>query len=80
MQIVVKVFTPELLVDIFPGLEVKCVKNKFVHYNLHTDVIDHIQLLRLASIQTESNVNLTIRRYGKGITIKFTQKEIATIN
>lgn len=80
MQTDVKVFTPELLVEIFPELTVKVVDGEFKRYNLHTDSIDHIQLLKLAKVQVESNVNLIIRRYDKGLTIKFTEKENAKID
>lgn len=79
MQTDVKVFTPELLTEIFPGLKVKLVENESVRYNLHTDSIDHVQLLKLAKIQVESNVNLVIRRYNKGLTITFTEKECSII-
>lgn len=75
MQTDVKVFIPEMLVDIFPDLTVKVVDEEFKKYNLHTDVIDHIQLLKLAKVQSESNVNICIRRYNKGLTISFTEKE-----
>lgn len=79
MQTDARVFTPELLVEIFPELTVKVVNGEFKRYNLHTDSIDHIQLLKLAKVQVESNVNLIVRRYDKGLTISFTPKEIIPI-
>lgn len=75
MQTDAKVFTPELLIEIFPDLTVKVANGEFKRYNLHTDSIDHIQLLKLAKVQVESNVNLIVRRYDKGLTITFTEKE-----
>jgi hypothetical protein len=72
MQTDVKVFRPEMLVDVFPGLTVKVVNDKFIHYNLHTNMITDKQIVGLANINLETNVSLFISRYGKGLTIKFT--------
>ena len=71
MQTDVKVFTPELLVAIFPNLTVQFKKQPF-HYNLHVDVLNGDDLIKLVEIYLECAVDLFIYRYNKGLTIKIT--------
>jgi hypothetical protein len=69
------VFTPELLVAIFPALTIKKVggpKKRSAHYNLNVESINGPELIALGEIYKKSNVDIYLRRYGKGITIKVT--------
>lgn len=70
MQTDVKVFTPEVLEAIFPTFSIKKVGGKTAHYNSNVEQIDGNQLVELAKVHKDFRVDITLRRYGKGITIK----------
>lgn len=67
MQTDVKVFIPEMLVAIFPGLT---VKKKDFHYNIHVGVVTGDELRMLAALSDECNVGISLSPFNKGITIK----------
>lgn len=67
MQQDVKVFTPERLMSIFPGLT---VQKKSFHYNLHVDVISTIEIVKLAELIKQTGTYILMYRHGKGLTIK----------
>lgn len=74
MQPDVKVFTPDVLAEIFPDLTVKEVGGKSAHYNSNVQVIQGDQLVKLAEIYQDYQCDIALRRYGKGITIKITPR------
>lgn len=73
MQNDVKVFIPEMLADIFPGLEIQgkptptsCV------YRINVDVLNGEDLIKLVTIYLECAIDMFLCRQGKGITIRIT--------
>lgn len=70
MQQSVKVFTPELLAAIFPGLTVS--KSKDFTYNINVDVINGDDLIKLVTVYLECRIDLYLCRRAKGIKIKIT--------
>jgi hypothetical protein len=73
MQTDVKVFTPEVLAEIFPGLTIKGkpTENSCV-YAINVPILQGDDLLKLVTVYLEYPIDLFLSRYGKGITIKVT--------
>lgn len=74
MQQNVRVFTPELLVEIFPALEVKTASETEFNavYKLNVKQINGDDLIKLLTIYLECNIDLDVRRSGKGLGIHVT--------
>lgn len=65
MQLNVKVFTPEVLVEIFGDIK---VKGDFT-YKLRVDHINSRELSQLAKVNEEYGMNFHIMRSGKGLSV-----------
>ena len=75
-----KVFIPEMLAEIFPNLTVSVPKKQNqdfdVRYNINFPNINGEELVKLATLYQQTNVDIILYRYGKFVAITIAPKNL----